>query len=59
MVQSLSQMRGGEAEREAETDGRNVIMDDHLEDIQQHHFTHRYHLIIFITKSMLKPNPDI
>lgn len=47
IVQSLSQMREEEeeAEKEAETDERNVgtlRVVDHLKDSQQNLFTHRY-----------------
>lgn len=47
-------MKGGEAEREAETDERNVIMDDHPENSQQHLFIHRYDFLFVMIKSMLK-----
>ena len=59
-VQRLSQMRGGESEREAETDERNVgtlRTDGRLEDSRSHPLIHRYNAItaqIFTIKSILK-----
>ncbi len=59
-VQGLSQMRGDEPEREAETDERNVgtlTTDHHHGDSHLHLFTHRYGAVaadMFTMKSMLK-----
>lgn len=57
----MSQTRGGEAEREAETDERNVgtlRTGDHLEGSQLHLFAHRYDAITadITVESMLKPD---
>lgn len=52
MRQDLSQMKGGDAEREA--DERNVIMDDHPENSHQRLCILRYEIVCFRIKPIMK-----